>query len=189
MLEDLVTKDLVSLSWNKDDNKNMSFEDFMAKAIDSNNSKIIVRSVTRRKFLHTRNILCPDYGNCIELSKGFDYHDAIISLITQPSLTKDASVFVTDRSGYTKFGIDLKSQIGDGIQFLAGNFKSYYNIKFEENDDRQVANEMNCNPDENYSYNECVNQMINKEFMPRLGRCCIYFYFKNPDVDLQFHRN
>ena len=149
-------------SWGSYDG--LSFKELVALVTDDYSLDLIERNNPHITF---ERIFFPRFGICLKAinysANYFDFHLIGVQY-------SDILIYPTDESKRTIHGPDLLSQTGEEIRLVAGKDQiNSYIVDISILDNTKSPDEDFCNPDDNYNYLKCVDDVINKDLVPKYG--------------------
>ena len=154
-------------SWGK--HENLTFEQLIRNVINEAPEDIEFGNT-----LFTPKLF-PKFGYCFEV----DYNvQSFFAFPQKGNFTKDYTILLTDKSSRTYFSVDMASQLGDKIR-ISWNKKSIYSFFVDVEIYEAKPKKSKCNPDPNYSYEQCVDEHVNADLKPRIN--CVLPYLSERD--------
>ncbi len=116
----------------------------------------------------------PKFGYCYEI-KVDDGVDATYYIGNDYAFT----VLVTDRKSKTYFGVDISSQTGDLIRVPKLPESTVYSYFVSIETYEEISTSPKCESDPNYSYQQCVDDYVHFDLIPKFG--CVPPPFSSQD--------
>ena len=149
-------------SWGS--HKNLTFEQLVRNVIKE------VPKETKIGSILLSPKLFPKFGYCFEVD--YNIQEPFV-FPHKADFTKDYTILLTDKSLRTYFSLDMTSQLGDKVRIFMTNpsiYSFFVDVEIYEAEPRKNS----CNPDPNYSYEQCVDNQVHADLKPRLN--CVLPY-------------
>ena len=143
--------------------KNLMYEELIRNVIKEAPEDVKYRNKLSPK-------LFPKFGYCFEL----DYNVTNSLVFPEKNdFQRDHTILLTDNSTRTYFSVNMASQVGEKIRIFMTN-PSIYSFFVDVEIYEATPEKTNCNPNPNYSYEQCVDEQVHADLKPKIN-CVLPF--------------
>ncbi len=171
---------------------NMTFEELIGNVTDIDLNAFIENvKLESEPQMQIKPILFPKYGFCFDV-QNYTLNETLY-LPGKNKFESDITILLTDKGTKSYYSIDRSSQKGDKMVQLTNSLYTYFvNIEMYE-----MADSTKCNPDPDFSYEQCVDDFVKKDVKQKLGcippflsgndHCRIFNETSNENEDIEYY--